>query len=200
MRPPSASTPTAGVRPHLPPDLQQDAQGRHPFRRTVRRARHRNDADGLSTHAPPAPGCEAIAAKIGAGFRGPAAGRNPRGGSRRRDHERRRRRKGRAIILSFCNSPMMNAIEAYIQFTPGLISDSGEGEVELNQDLSSQLYERVQRLYGRRPERLSARILSGTLNRSRQTRRLSLLWLRLVLAFMPNPNDATPAQWRASRV
>lgn len=29
-------------------------------------------------------------------------------------------------ILGFCNSPMMNAIEAYIQFTPNLISDSGE--------------------------------------------------------------------------
>jgi chromate reductase len=29
-------------------------------------------------------------------------------------------------ILSFCNSPQMNAIEAYIQFTPGLISDAGE--------------------------------------------------------------------------
>jgi chromate reductase len=29
-------------------------------------------------------------------------------------------------ILSFCNSPMMNAIEAYIQFTPDLISDDGE--------------------------------------------------------------------------
>ncbi|MCG5479882.1 MAG: NAD(P)H-dependent oxidoreductase [Ensifer alkalisoli] len=28
-------------------------------------------------------------------------------------------------ILSFCNSPMMNAIEAYIQFTPNLISDDG---------------------------------------------------------------------------
>src|SRR5215203_1434102 len=32
-------------------------------------------------------------------------------------------------ILSFCNSPMMNAIEAYIQFTPKLISDSGEVSV-----------------------------------------------------------------------
>ena len=30
-------------------------------------------------------------------------------------------------ILGFCNSPQMNAIEAYIQFTPGLIT--GEGEV-----------------------------------------------------------------------
>jgi chromate reductase len=29
-------------------------------------------------------------------------------------------------ILSFCNSPQMNSIEAYIQFTPGLISDQGE--------------------------------------------------------------------------
>ncbi|HZJ01353.1 MAG TPA: NADPH-dependent FMN reductase [Gemmatimonadaceae bacterium] len=29
-------------------------------------------------------------------------------------------------ILSFCNSPQMNAIEAYIQFTPGLINDDGE--------------------------------------------------------------------------
>jgi len=29
-------------------------------------------------------------------------------------------------IMSFCNSPMMNAIEAYIQFTSNLISDSGE--------------------------------------------------------------------------
>ena len=28
-------------------------------------------------------------------------------------------------IMSFCNSPMMNAVEAYIQFTPGLISDDG---------------------------------------------------------------------------
>jgi chromate reductase len=29
-------------------------------------------------------------------------------------------------ILSFCNSPMMNAIEAYIQFKPELITDDGE--------------------------------------------------------------------------
>jgi len=29
-------------------------------------------------------------------------------------------------ILSFCNSPQMNAIEAYIQFTPNLITDAGE--------------------------------------------------------------------------
>jgi chromate reductase len=29
-------------------------------------------------------------------------------------------------VLSFCNSPMMEAPEAYIQFTPGLITESGE--------------------------------------------------------------------------
>jgi chromate reductase len=29
-------------------------------------------------------------------------------------------------ILSFCNSPQMNAIEAYVQFTPGLITDDGQ--------------------------------------------------------------------------
>ena len=29
-------------------------------------------------------------------------------------------------ILSFCNSPQMNAIEAYIQFKPGLFTDAGE--------------------------------------------------------------------------
>ena len=29
-------------------------------------------------------------------------------------------------VLSFCNSPQMNAPEAYIQFKPGLITDEGE--------------------------------------------------------------------------
>jgi chromate reductase, NAD(P)H dehydrogenase (quinone) len=29
-------------------------------------------------------------------------------------------------ILAFCNSPLMNSIEAYIQFEKGLISDEGE--------------------------------------------------------------------------
>jgi chromate reductase len=29
-------------------------------------------------------------------------------------------------ILSFCNSPQMNAVEAYIQFEPGLITADGE--------------------------------------------------------------------------
>jgi chromate reductase len=32
-------------------------------------------------------------------------------------------------ILGFCNSPMMNAVEAYIQFKPDLISDDGKVSV-----------------------------------------------------------------------
>lgn len=37
-------------------------------------------------------------------------------------------------ILSFCNSPQMNSPEAYIQFTPGLITDDGEVTVESTAD------------------------------------------------------------------
>jgi chromate reductase, NAD(P)H dehydrogenase (quinone) len=33
-------------------------------------------------------------------------------------------------ILAFCNSPLMNAIEAYIEFTPGLVSDEDEVTVD----------------------------------------------------------------------
>ena len=37
-------------------------------------------------------------------------------------------------IMAFCNSPLMNAIEAYIQFTPGLITDEGEVTVESTEE------------------------------------------------------------------
>ena len=37
-------------------------------------------------------------------------------------------------ILSFCNSPQMNVVEAYIQFTPGLISDDGEVNDEATEE------------------------------------------------------------------
>jgi chromate reductase, NAD(P)H dehydrogenase (quinone) len=37
-------------------------------------------------------------------------------------------------ILAFCNSPLMNAIEAYIQFEPGLVTDDGEVTVESTRD------------------------------------------------------------------
>jgi chromate reductase len=40
-------------------------------------------------------------------------------------------------VLSFCNSPQMNAPEAYIQFTPGLITDGGEVTVESTQQFLS---------------------------------------------------------------
>ena len=33
-------------------------------------------------------------------------------------------------VLSYCNSPQMNAPEAYIHFTPGLITDGGEVTVD----------------------------------------------------------------------
>lgn len=37
-------------------------------------------------------------------------------------------------ILGFCNSPMMNAVEAYIQFKPDLISDDGQVSVPATED------------------------------------------------------------------
>ena len=33
-------------------------------------------------------------------------------------------------VLSYCNSPQMNAPEAYIHFTPGLITGDGEVTVD----------------------------------------------------------------------
>jgi hypothetical protein len=36
--------------------------------------------------------------------------------------------------MAFCNSPLMNAIEAYIEFTPGLITDEGEVTVDSTRD------------------------------------------------------------------
>jgi chromate reductase len=37
-------------------------------------------------------------------------------------------------ILAFCNSPLMNLIEAYIQFESGLITDDGDVTVESTRD------------------------------------------------------------------
>ena len=33
-------------------------------------------------------------------------------------------------IMAFCNSPLFNAIEAYLEFTPGLVTDDGEVTVD----------------------------------------------------------------------
>ncbi len=40
-------------------------------------------------------------------------------------------------ILAFCNSPLMNAIEAYIEFTPGLVTDDGEVTVDSTREFLS---------------------------------------------------------------
>jgi chromate reductase len=37
-------------------------------------------------------------------------------------------------VMAFCNSPQFNAIEAYIEFTPGLITDDGEVTVDSTRD------------------------------------------------------------------
>ena len=37
-------------------------------------------------------------------------------------------------VLGFCNSPQFNQIEAYIQFTPGLVTDDGEVTVPATAD------------------------------------------------------------------
>jgi chromate reductase len=42
--------------------------------------------------------------------------------------------QGLRSVLSFCNSPQMNAPEAYLQFTPGLITDAGEVTAESTQE------------------------------------------------------------------
>jgi len=41
-------------------------------------------------------------------------------------------------VLSFCNSPQMNAPEAYIQFKPDLITDDGEVTVESTREFLKQ--------------------------------------------------------------
>jgi chromate reductase len=54
-------------------------------------------------------------------------------------------------ILSFCNSPQMNAPEAYIQFTDGLITDDGkvtnEGTETFLRDYMADLLRFVERVY-----------------------------------------------------
>jgi chromate reductase len=54
-------------------------------------------------------------------------------------------------ILSFCNSPMMNAIEAYIQFKPNLIDDDGRVSAESTEkflsDYMSEFRNFIERVY-----------------------------------------------------
>jgi chromate reductase len=54
-------------------------------------------------------------------------------------------------ILGFCNSPQMNAIEAYIQFTPDLITSDGnvtnEGTEEFLRNSMKQFHAFIERVY-----------------------------------------------------
>lgn len=60
-------------------------------------------------------------------------------------------------ILSFCNSPQMNAPEAYIQFTPGLITEDGEVTIgstaEFLRNYMEAFYEFIERVYTALPRR-----------------------------------------------
>ncbi len=54
-------------------------------------------------------------------------------------------------IMAFCNSPLMNAIEAYIEFTPGLITDDGHVTVSSTEDFlrsyMKEFQEFIERVY-----------------------------------------------------
>jgi chromate reductase len=54
-------------------------------------------------------------------------------------------------ILAFCNAPLMNSIEAYIQFEPGLITDEGEvtneQTAEFLADYMTEFYGFIMRVY-----------------------------------------------------
>ena len=54
-------------------------------------------------------------------------------------------------LLSFCNSPQMNAIEAYIQFKPGLIQEDGsvtnEATEEFLRNYMTEFYQFIGRVY-----------------------------------------------------
>jgi chromate reductase len=59
-------------------------------------------------------------------------------------------------ILAFCNSPLMNAIEAYIQFEPGLITEGGEvtnpATAEFLQNYMTEFRNFIERVYTALPK------------------------------------------------
>jgi chromate reductase len=61
-------------------------------------------------------------------------------------------------VLSFCNSPQMNAPEAYIQFKPGLFTDSGEvtdeSTAQFLRDYMTEFHEFIMRVLTVLPPRL----------------------------------------------
>ncbi len=60
-------------------------------------------------------------------------------------------------ILSYCNSPQMNAPEAYIQFTPNLVTEDGEVTVESTteflRNFMDEFYGFIERVYTVLPRR-----------------------------------------------
>jgi chromate reductase len=52
-------------------------------------------------------------------------------------------------VLSFCNSPQMNAPEAYIQFKPGMITDDGEVTIAETEDFLRNYMEQFHIFIGR---------------------------------------------------
>jgi chromate reductase len=52
-------------------------------------------------------------------------------------------------VLSFCNSPQMNSIEAYIQFEPGLIGEDGRVTNESTRDFLQNYMEEFHRFVAR---------------------------------------------------
>jgi len=54
-------------------------------------------------------------------------------------------------VMAFCNSPLMNSIEAYIQFKPGLITDDGDvtnaATAEFLRNYMAEFYGFIERVY-----------------------------------------------------
>jgi hypothetical protein len=70
-------------------------------------------------------------------------------------------------VMVFCNSPQMNAPEAYIQFTPNLISDDGTVSVESTEKFLRKMWPR-----SLRKESEDGKIGGGRLSMSRTTQGL----------------------------
>jgi chromate reductase, NAD(P)H dehydrogenase (quinone) len=70
-------------------------------------------------------------------------------------------------IMAFCNSPMFNAIEAYIEFTPGLVTDDGEVTVDATRDFLAnymkEFYGYITRVYTALP-RASGAVPASTVS------------------------------------
>jgi chromate reductase, NAD(P)H dehydrogenase (quinone) len=71
-------------------------------------------------------------------------------------------------IMAFCNSPLMNAIEAYIEFTPGLIGDDGKVTVpsteEFLRNYMNEFQGFIQRVYMAIPRTSGALSSAGSVD------------------------------------